>query len=209
MNCGSLDSASCFSETSASASSSLAWCVPAARLSWSAGAGLGTAPAAGTVAGAPTGSGPIGVTGLAIALDWSGGAAVASAMSRDCPALPSATMPLISPLTSAVLPDSLYLSAWASVLGVFAAIAASTAAMNAFLSKLPGRWASIVSALAALACEPTSLVGGIAASWASFAFADAGACARACFAVVFTLPVTATNAGSSSGRTSVGFAGGW
>ena len=65
-----------------------------------------------------------------------------------------------------------------SVFGDFASMAALTAAMKAFLSNVPGCWASIVSALAALACAPTSPAGGSAASWASFAFDAAGGCAR-------------------------------
>ena len=87
-------------------------------------------------------------------------------------------------------------------------MAAFTAAMKAFLSNVPGCWASIVSALAALACDPTSPAGGSAASWASLAFAAAGGCARFSRAVALTLPVTAVKAGSSSGRTPVGRTGG-
>ena len=80
-NSGSFDCASCCSLTSASAISWLAWCLPAARLSCSAGAGLGTAPVAGIGTAGPGCSGPIGVTGFGTALDWSGGASVAASMS--------------------------------------------------------------------------------------------------------------------------------
>ena len=100
------------------------------------------------------------------------------------------------------------MSASFKVFGDFASIAAVTAAMNAFLSNDPGRWASIESALAALACDPTSPDGGTAASWASLAFAVAGGCARFSRPVALTLPVTAVNAGSASGRTPLGGTGG-
>ena len=100
------------------------------------------------------------------------------------------------------------MSASFNVFGDFASMAAFTAAMNAFLSNEPGRWASIESALAALACDPTSPDGGTAASWASLAFAVAGGCARFSRPVALTLPVTAVNAGSASGRTPLGGTGG-
>ena len=57
-------------------------------------------------------------------------------------------------------------------------MAVLTAAMNAFLSNVPACWASIVSALAALACPARSSVGASAASCASLAFDAAGGCAR-------------------------------
>jgi hypothetical protein len=72
-----------------------------------AGAGLGTAPPAGIDPARPGCSSAIGVTGLAIALDWSGGASVAVSMSLACPSLPSVTRPLTSPLTSPALPEAL------------------------------------------------------------------------------------------------------
>ncbi len=100
------------------------------------------------------------------------------------------------------------MSASFNVFGDFASMAVFTASMNAFLSNDPGRWASIVSALAALACEPTSPDGGNAASWASLAFDAAGGCARFSRPVALTLPVTAVKAGSSSGRTPLGRTGG-
>ena len=78
-------------------------------------------------------------------------------------------------------------------------MAAFTEAMNAFLSKVPGCWASIVSTLAALACPARSSVGASAASWASLAFDAAGGCARLSLAKPLTLPVTWVKAGSSSG----------
>ena len=61
---GSFDCASCASVTSASAISWLASCLPAARLTCSAGAGFGTAPAAGIGAASPGCSWAIGVTGF-------------------------------------------------------------------------------------------------------------------------------------------------
>ena len=207
-NSGSFDCASCGSVTSASAISWLACCLPAARFVCSAGAVLGTAPAAGTATVAPAGSGPIGVTGFGTAFDWSGGASVAASMSLAWPSLPEVTRPLTSPLTSPALPDSLYWSASLSVFGDFASIAALTAAMKAFLSKVPACCASIVSALAACACPATSPAGGSAASWASLALAPAGGCAFLSLATFFTLPVTAAKAGSSAGRTGVGGTGG-
>ena len=106
-NWGSPDSASCSSLTSPSAISWLTSCLPAARLTCSGGAGLGTAPAAGIGTTDPGGSGPIGVTGFGTAFDWSGGASVAASMSLAWPSLPSVTRPLTSPLTSPALPDSL------------------------------------------------------------------------------------------------------
>ena len=68
-NSGSFDSANCDSVTSPSAISELTSCLPAARLSCSAGAGFGTAPVAGIGTACPGGSGPIGVTGFGIAFD--------------------------------------------------------------------------------------------------------------------------------------------
>ena len=50
--------------------------------------------------------------------------------------------------------------------------------MNAFLSNVPGCWASIVSTLAALACPARSSAGASAASCASLAFDAAGGWAR-------------------------------
>ena len=47
------------------------------------------------------------VTGFGTAFDGSGGASVAASMSLAWPSLPWVTMPLISPLTSPALPDSL------------------------------------------------------------------------------------------------------
>ena len=90
-----------------------------------------------------------------------------------------------------------------SVFGDFASIAAFTAAMNAFLSNVPGCWASIVSTLAALACPARSSAGASAASCASLAFAAAGGCARFAAAAPFTAPVTWANAGSAR-RTDAG-----
>src|SRR5664279_4962339 len=87
-------------------------------------------------------------------------------------------------------------------------MAALTAAMNAFLSKVPGCWASMASTLAALACPATSSVGGSAASWASLAFAAAGGCAFLLLATAVTLPLTWLKAGSSAGLAAVGGAGG-
>ena len=55
--------------------------LPAAKLSCSGGAGLGTAPVAGIGTSGACCSGPIGVTGFGTALDWSGAAAVAVSMS--------------------------------------------------------------------------------------------------------------------------------
>src|SRR3954462_533160 len=80
--------------------------------------------------------------------------------------------------------------------------------MNAFLSKVPGCWASIVSTLAALACPARSSAGGSAASWASFAFDAAGGGAR--FGAPTPRPalVTWVNAGSPAGRTPGGGTGG-
>ena len=95
-----------------------------------------------------------------------------------------------------------------SVFGDFASIAAFTAAMNAFLSNVPGCWASIVSTLAALACPARSSAGASAASWASLAFAAAGGCARFAAATPFTAPTTWLNAGSAAGRTPGGGTGG-
>ena len=106
-NSGSLDCASCCSLTPASAISWLAWCGPAARLTCSAGAGLGAAPAAGTGATCPGCSWAIGVTGFGTALDWSGGAAVAVSMSLACPDFPWLTRPLTWPFASPALPDFL------------------------------------------------------------------------------------------------------
>src|SRR5450755_1585259 len=87
-------------------------------------------------------------------------------------------------------------------------MAALTAAMNAFLSKVPGCWASMASTLAALACPATSSVGGSAASWASLTFDAAGGCAFLPLAKAVTLPLTWSKAGSSSGLVAVGGAGG-
>ncbi len=101
------------------------------------------------------------------------------------------------------------MSASFSVFGDFASIAAFTEAMNAFLSKVPAGWASIESAFAALAWPVTSSVGASAASCASFAFDAAGGCARLALANVFTFFVTCLNAGSPSGATPGGLAGGW
>ena len=66
------------------------------------------------------------------------------------------------------------MSASFSVFGDFASMAALTEAMKAFLSKVPACWASIVSALAALAWPLRSSVGASAASCASLAFEAAG-----------------------------------
>ena len=87
-------------------------------------------------------------------------------------------------------------------------MAAFTAAMNAFLSNVPGCWASMVSALAAFAWPVRSSVGARAASWASLAFAAAGGCARLTLAKVLTFFVTWVNAGSLSGSTPGGLTGG-
>ena len=106
-NSGSSDFASCSSVTSASAISWLASCLPASRLTCSAGAGFGTAPAAGIGTGCPGLSSWSGVTSLGTAFDWSGGASVAASMSLAEPSLPWVTIPLTSPLTSPALPDSL------------------------------------------------------------------------------------------------------
>ena len=92
--------------------------------------------------------------------------------------------------------------------GDLASIADLTAAMNAFLSKPPGRWASIVSTLAALAWPSTSPDGGTAASCASLAFAAAGGCAFFSRPWAFTAAVTPVNPGSSSGRVRDGGVGG-
>ena len=80
-----------------------------------------------------------------------------------------------------------------------ASMAVFTAAMNAFLSKVPACWASIVSTFAALAWPATSSVGGSAASCASFAFDAAGGWAFLALAKPLTLPFTCVNAGSSPG----------
>ena len=93
--------------TSPCAISWLASCGPAARLSCSAGAGLGAAPAAATGGAWPGCSGAIGVTGLATAFDWSGGASVAFSMSLAWPSFPLVTRPATSPLTSPAFPDFL------------------------------------------------------------------------------------------------------
>ena len=91
------------------------------------------------------------MTGFGTAFDVSGSAAVAVSISLASPCLPCVTSPLTSPFTSPALPDWAYWSACSNVFGDFASIAAFTAAMNAFLSNVPGCWASIVSTLAALA----------------------------------------------------------
>ena len=106
-NSGSPDFASCWSVTSASAISWLASCLPASRLTCSAGTGFGAAPAAGIGTAFPGSSCWSGVTSLGTAFDWSGGASVAASMSLAEPSLPCETIPLTSPLTSPAFPDSL------------------------------------------------------------------------------------------------------
>ncbi len=98
--------------------------------------------------------------------------------------LPSMTLSSTAPLIRSALPEEENLSASSRFFGACAAIASSTAAMNAALSNVPGLAAFIFAELATLPCASLSSGGATAASCADFdSWAAGWCCDSVCFFV--------------------------